>query len=59
MFCNKCNHIGRFCAISVGKCIMCGGQVVTANSPPENTVCEECSDELNICELCGKELDKK
>jgi len=41
---------------SEGKCIMCERVVVTAHIPC-NKVCPVCSENMNMCEICGAKIE--
>lgn len=55
MICKKCEHIVVLHAFSEGKCKICGERIVTGHIPCYE-VCKECSEKLNLCEQCGKEI---
>lgn len=55
MICKKCKHIIISHAFSEGKCKICGETIVTGHIPCYE-VCKECSEKLNLCEQCGKEI---
>lgn len=55
MICKDCEHIIVLHAFSEGKCKICGERIVTGHIPCYE-VCKECSEKLNLCEQCGKEI---
>jgi len=42
-------------AFSEGKCEKCGENICTPHIPC-NKICEKCSEENNLCEVCGTEM---
>ena len=61
MICKECEHESRnmFCgqAFTDWKCIKCGKTFMHHNTATPK-VCKECSEKYNLCENCGKEIDK-
>lgn len=55
MVCNKCKEMIVMHAFSESNCIICGEEITTAHIPSYKA-CKECSEELNLCQKCGKEL---
>ena len=55
MICKKCEHIIVLNGFSDDKCKICGERIVTGHIPCYE-VCKECSEKLNLCEQCGKEM---
>lgn len=56
MYCEEHKYIGRFNAIEKSYCVICGKEFYTFNAPPINSICAECSEDKNVCELCGEKL---
>lgn len=50
--CGKCKHNVYQQAFTNTKCIHCD-RVLTTGHIPGHKVCQNCSDEKNICEQCG------
>jgi len=44
-------------AFSDGECEVCGQEVVTAHIPCDE-VCERCSEDNNLCQVCGEKISK-
>lgn len=59
MFCNTCAISLHCCAFMTSECQLCGKQIINANAPPVNELCEECSEKHGLCEQCGRVCDKK
>lgn len=55
MICKDCKHIIVLNAFSEGKCKICGERIVTPHIPCYK-VCKQCSEKLNLCKQCGKEI---
>lgn len=55
MICKECEHIIVLHAFSEGKRKICGKRIVTGHISCYE-VCKECSERLNLCEQCGKEI---
>lgn len=55
MICEKCREGIYLQAMSKGKCIKCGKTTLTPHLP-SYIICKSCSEKLNLCEQCGKEL---
>lgn len=56
-YCKEHQNMVRFNAIGVSECKQCGKEFMTANSPPNNSVCSDCSEKYNLCEFCGEEIE--
>ena len=55
MLCEKCkNRVGKD-AVSVGKCKLCGAQTYSGTSPAP-IICQKCSEDSWLCEICGSPL---
>lgn len=55
MTCNECKKIIILNGFSESNCIMCGDLITTPHIPSYK-VCKGCSEEMNICQQCGKEV---
>lgn len=55
MECNKHEGMIVLRAFSEGKCNVCNGKVITSHIPC-NIVCDKCSNEFNLCVICGEEI---
>lgn len=55
MICHRHKDMIVLHAFSEGKCEKCGEKVTTPHIPC-NKVCQKCSDEYNLCEVCGIEM---
>ncbi len=55
MICTNCKNIVVLHAFSSGECTVCK-EVVNTGHIPCYKVCLECSEELHLCQQCGKPL---
>lgn len=59
MICEECSK-GKVVlhAFSFGECTVCGTEICTAHIPCDK-VCEQCSEEKNLCKECGKPIKEE
>lgn len=53
MYCEKHKRIIRCNSFQRSTCEVCGDEFVSANAPPINKVCKQCSEKKLRCEYCG------
>jgi hypothetical protein len=56
MICEKCNGMVILNGFSESKCVICQESMYTVHTPPY-TVCKTCSNQFELCQQCGKEID--
>lgn len=58
MECGKHENMIVMHAFSEGKCQECECEVITSHIPCDK-VCEKCSEEKNLCQVCGELIDSE
>lgn len=55
IYCKKCQGKIVMQAFSEGICEVCDEHHICSHTPP-NRVCNNCAEDFNLCESCGKNL---
>lgn len=55
MICKKCSKIIVCHAFTFTNCNKCSTKITTGHIPGY-TICRQCSESLNLCQQCGKEM---
>lgn len=55
IYCKKCKSKVVMDAFSSGACQVCGDEVFSPHMPVDK-VCNNCAEDFNLCESCGKQI---